>query len=190
LYELMVTLKSSTTPLARADLVIVEAVMKLVNSAEQWYEPGISDICLAAARGVTKYLLESAFDLRQLAYVLSPTGKNEARPQLVAMQCTSHLGPMRLPDDEEIARSREPSGELELLEFEDQLATHEKGEEEEIPEGEEQKKRKKKERKERKEKWIGCPFPDYLAPSSRLSQAGGTTLDFAPDLPRPDRGSI
>jgi hypothetical protein len=160
LYELMVTVESSYASLARAQPLIVEAVTKVVNSAKQCCEPGTSDIYLAAARRVRKYLLESTLDLPQLASVLTLAWSNEAGSQLVAMRRTSHLGPMRLPDDEEISRTREPSVELELFEFEDQPATHEEEEEEEeILEGEE------KDEEEGELEWLPIPrLPGAIIP--------------------------
>jgi hypothetical protein len=55
LYESMVALESSNTPVPRGYRLIAEGVTKLIDSAEQCCEPVISDIYLAATRGVTKY---------------------------------------------------------------------------------------------------------------------------------------
>jgi hypothetical protein len=65
-----------------------------------------------------KYLLQSTFDLPQLAYVLTPSRRKEAQSQLVAAGRNADFGPVGPPDDQKIARWREPTEELELFEFE------------------------------------------------------------------------
>jgi hypothetical protein len=93
----------------RANLLIVETIDKLVNQAEEYNQSRICDI----ARAVTRYLLQSTFDLLQLAYVLTPLGRREEQSQLVASLHRADFGPVAPPDDQEIAPWRESTEKLE-----------------------------------------------------------------------------
>ena len=83
LFELMTALESSTTPLARAFSLISEAMQTLRQYAEQCTNDEVSECYGTSVQIVTAYLLQSTYDLPQLAYVLTPRGRKHAQSQLV-----------------------------------------------------------------------------------------------------------
>jgi hypothetical protein len=123
LFNLMTALESSRTSLARAYPLIREAVQVLDRSAQECSVEGLSDVYRIASQVVASYLLQSTYDLVQLAYVLTPQGRKEARRQL--MGGMHDVGTAGRPSDEgnDWLTQQPQVEEVELFAFESDFAS-------------------------------------------------------------------
>jgi hypothetical protein len=83
LFNLMSSLESSHTSLARGYPLIRQAIQVRDHDAEECSDYRLPQGYRAAAQVVASYLLQSTSDLLQLSDVLTPQGRKEARSQLI-----------------------------------------------------------------------------------------------------------
>jgi hypothetical protein len=109
--ELVTRLEASNCALSTAYPAIRAATNALTAHQENEPNEEVAEIYGLGIQLINQYTIESTFDLIQLAYVLTPAGRKEAYEQM-----QSHLSS---------SPPEQPALELELVDFQDQLADHE-----------------------------------------------------------------
>jgi hypothetical protein len=79
LWELVTTLEASDVPLSQAYYRLSAAIGELRDIAAQEADKKVATVFKQAADFVAQYTLDPTHDLIQLAYVLTPAGRSEAR---------------------------------------------------------------------------------------------------------------
>jgi hypothetical protein len=109
-FDLVTALEGSACRLANAYALITYATSQLAAIADESEDSRISATYRKAIQFITQYTIDSSFDILQLAYVLTPAGRQEAFDQLKSVEGLE-------------AHGREPFS-LEMVDFADQLAAH------------------------------------------------------------------
>jgi hypothetical protein len=109
-YDLVTVLEGSACRLAAAYMLISNATLQLAIIGSEYEDHDVSATYSQAVRLINQYTIDSASDILQLAYVLTPAGHHVAYKQLHTL-----LG-QEIPDC--------PSFELEMVDFACQLADH------------------------------------------------------------------
>jgi hypothetical protein len=122
-YELMTILEGSACRLSAAYNLISTATSRLTKLAAEYENCDISIAYKQAIDFINLYTLDSSSDILQLAYVLTPAGRQEAHEQLQLL-----LG----SDIQD-----RPSFALEMVDFDCQLADHMIGEVSQLPDEDE-----------------------------------------------------